>query len=83
MIRFDVPLRSSVNSPDFTETIMEYSVEKADEIYAVAKEAYRYAYPIVSMDATMRQVTNVPDANSLPPTVDSEWRIVPSVLVTL
>lgn len=44
---------------------MNYSVEKADEIYAVAKEAYFYAYPIVSMDVTMRQATNVPDANSI------------------
>lgn len=44
---------------------MNYSVEKADEIYTVAKEAYFYAYPIVSMDVTMRQVTNVLDASSI------------------
>jgi hypothetical protein len=44
---------------------MNYPVEKADEIYAVAKEAYFYAYPIVSMDVTMRQVTNLPDAASI------------------
>lgn len=44
---------------------MNYSAQKTDEIYAVAKEAYFYAYPIVSMDTTMRQVTNVPDANSI------------------
>jgi hypothetical protein len=44
---------------------MNYSVEKADEIYAVAKDAYFYAYPIVSMDMTMRQATNVPDAASI------------------
>lgn len=44
---------------------MNYAVEKADEIYALAKDAYFYAYPIVSMDVTMRQVTNVPDAASV------------------
>src|SRR5512147_3016562 len=49
----------------FTEITMNYSAEKADEIYAVAKEAYFYAYPIVSMDVTMRQATNVPNANSI------------------
>src|SRR5215471_9730468 len=33
-----------------------------EETYAVAREAYLFAYPIVSMDFTMRQATNVPDA---------------------
>lgn len=33
-----------------------------EETYAIAREAYLYAYPIVSMDVTMRQATNVPDA---------------------
>lgn len=32
-----------------------------EETYAIAREAYLYAYPIVSMDVTMRQATNVPD----------------------
>lgn len=36
-----------------------------DETYALARDAYLYAYPIVSMDATMRQATNVPDATSV------------------
>lgn len=36
-----------------------------DEIYAIAREAYYYAYPIVSMDATLRQATNVPDATAI------------------
>ncbi len=35
------------------------------DVYAVAREAYLYAYPIVSMDVTMRQATNVPDASSV------------------
>lgn len=34
----------------------------AEQTYAIAREAYLYAYPIVSMDVTMRQATNVPDA---------------------
>lgn len=36
-----------------------------DEVYAIAREAYLYAYPIVSMDATMRQATNVPDTSTI------------------
>jgi hypothetical protein len=38
----------------------------ADETYALARDAYLYAYPLVLMDITMRQVTNVPDATSVP-----------------
>jgi hypothetical protein len=34
--------------------------------YQLARDAYFYAYPIVSMDATMRQVTNVPNATTVP-----------------
>ncbi len=37
----------------------------ADETYAIAREAYLYAYPIVSMDVTMRQATNVPDTATI------------------
>ena len=37
----------------------------AEEAYAIARDAYYFAYPIVSMDATMRQATNVPDAASV------------------
>lgn len=32
-----------------------------EETHAIAREAYLYSYPIVSMDVTMRQATNVPD----------------------
>ncbi|WP_449317029.1 DUF1254 domain-containing protein [Roseixanthobacter psychrophilus] len=35
------------------------------QAYDLARETYLYAYPIVSMDATMRQATNVPDAGSV------------------
>lgn len=37
----------------------------AEETYALARDAYLYAYPIVSFDVTMRQATNVPDAESI------------------
>ena len=33
-----------------------------EQTYTLAREAYLYAYPIVSMDTTMRQATNVPNA---------------------
>lgn len=33
---------------------------------ALARDVYLYAYPLVIMDLTMRQATNVPDARSVP-----------------
>src|SRR5262250_796788 len=36
------------------------------EAYEIARDAYIYAYPIVTMDVSMRQSTNVPDANTIP-----------------
>src|SRR5215510_1838559 len=36
------------------------------EAYAIARDAYLYAYPIVTMDASMRQATNVPNATTIP-----------------
>ncbi len=36
-----------------------------EETYALARDAYLFAYPIVSMDVTMRQSTNVPDATTV------------------
>lgn len=36
------------------------------QAYEIAKEAYFYAYPIVTMDETRRQVTNVPDSMTIP-----------------
>jgi hypothetical protein len=36
------------------------------EVYEVARDAYIYAYPIVTMDVSMRQSTNVPNANTIP-----------------
>lgn len=37
----------------------------SDKTYHLARDAYLYAYPIVSMDVTMRQATNVPDAHTV------------------
>ncbi|CAG2160477.1 DUF1254 domain-containing protein [Cupriavidus numazuensis] len=36
------------------------------EVREIARDAYVYAYPIVTMDVSMRQSTNVPDANTVP-----------------
>jgi hypothetical protein len=36
------------------------------EAYEIARDAYMYAYPIVTMDVSMRQSTNVPGANTIP-----------------
>lgn len=36
-----------------------------DEVYSIARDGYLFAYPIVSMDLSMRQATNVPDAKSV------------------
>ncbi len=33
--------------------------------YDLARDAYLYAYPVVSMDTTMRQATNVPDTATI------------------
>lgn len=36
------------------------------EAKALARDVYHYAYPLVLMDVTMRQATNVPDAETVP-----------------
>jgi hypothetical protein len=36
------------------------------ELFGIARDAYIYALPIVTMDVTMRQMTNVPDAATVP-----------------
>lgn len=36
------------------------------QAYEIARDAYIYAYPIVTMDVSMRQSTNVPDGHSIP-----------------
>lgn len=37
-----------------------------EQAYEIARDAYIYAYPIVTMDVSMRQSTNVPDAKTVP-----------------
>ena len=37
----------------------------SQDFNAIARDIYVYAYPIVSMDLTMRQATNVPNANMI------------------
>src|SRR5215475_8846850 len=36
------------------------------QAYEIARDAYVYAYPIVTMDVSMRQSTNVPNPNTIP-----------------
>jgi hypothetical protein len=42
------------------------AAEPDPELYGIARDAYVYAFPIVTMDVTMRQMTNVPDAKTVP-----------------
>ena len=44
----------------------EADPRSAEEIRNLARDAYLYAYPIVSIDLAIRQATNVPDAKSKP-----------------
>jgi hypothetical protein len=37
-----------------------------EQVKALARDAYNYAFPIVLMDITMRQATNVPNAATIP-----------------
>ncbi|WP_245331835.1 DUF1254 domain-containing protein [Bradyrhizobium sp. NAS80.1] len=37
-----------------------------EQAYEIARDAYVYAYPIVTMDVSMHQSTNVPDAKTTP-----------------
>ncbi len=47
--------------------ILDQSIaaKPVDELYAIARDAYLYAYPIVMMDVTRRQATNVANASSV------------------
>lgn len=37
----------------------------SQDVNAIARDVYLYAYPIVSIDLTMRQATNVPNASMI------------------
>lgn len=51
---------ASMSMPGLAQSASE------QEAYEIARDAYVYAYPIVTMDVSMRQSTNVPDAKSIP-----------------
>ena len=41
------------------------SMPEEQQLYDLARDAYLFAYPLVSMDITMQQATNVPDAQTV------------------
>ena len=47
-------------------TILVSAAETPDAFRELVREVWHYAYPLVLMDTTMRQVTNVPDVDSHP-----------------
>jgi len=53
--------------PVMNSQILDQSIaaKPVDELYAIARDAYLYAYPIVMMDVTRRQATNVANASSV------------------
>ncbi|MFG3597990.1 DUF1254 domain-containing protein [Bradyrhizobium sp. RDI18] len=53
-------LASVVSAPASAQNVSE------QEAYEIARDAYQYAYPIVTMDVTRRQSTNVPNAATIP-----------------
>ena len=50
---FSIALALALGSAADAQTAQ--SKHSPDEMYALAREVYLYAYPIVSMDVTMRQ----------------------------
>jgi hypothetical protein len=44
---------------------IEQQTLSPDQVRALARDAYLFAYPIVAMDLTMRQSTNVPDSATI------------------
>lgn len=47
-------------------TIPVSALETPDKFRELVREVWQYAYPLVLMDTTMQQVTNVPDADAHP-----------------
>lgn len=47
------------------QTAQSQSALKPDQLYSIARDAYLFAYPLVTMDATMHQATNVPDSGAV------------------
>ena len=53
-------LTLAINLPLLAQGVSEQAA------YEIARDAYVYAYPIVTMNASMHQSTNVPNANTIP-----------------
>jgi len=53
-------------SPILSSEVAQPDKLSDKEAYEIARDAYVYAYPIVTMDVSMRQSTNVPNANTTP-----------------
>jgi len=74
MTKGDVSIRSVLAGLAlFTMLVMATAVyaqvqpgsPKDQDAYAIARDVYFYAYPLVSMDTTMRQATDVPNAHTV------------------
>src|SRR5215475_2976543 len=48
------------------QSALQTSRVTPEEAKDIARDAYIYAYPIATMDVSMRQSTNVPNANTVP-----------------
>src|SRR5262245_4961308 len=69
------PVRGHMTGPAFTSIALALTLTMGtgapsqtvseQEAYEIARDAYVYAYPIVTMDVSMRQSTNVPNANTI------------------
>lgn len=63
--------RSAVASIAFASTLILATPALAQgisdqKVYEIVRDAYVYAHPIVTMDMSMRQSTNAPDAGTIP-----------------
>src|SRR5262245_66537334 len=61
-------LRTAIGSAAVAFTLIaQASGQQVSEqqAYDIARDAYMYAYPIVTVDASMRQSTNVPNVNTI------------------
>src|SRR5215813_6593263 len=54
-----------VLTPSLTLPLASAEKASGQEAYEIARDAYIYAYPIVTMDVSMRQSTNVPDSKTI------------------
>ena len=60
---FTAPASADTSATTSAEQAQTMSEQQA---YEIARDAYVYAYPIVTMDVSMHQSTNVPDAKTIP-----------------